>query len=359
MTLAVVESDGLDMSVVPEGPGEAGRGVLASGKQHESLIGGYHLSNHGSERQVRHAGPRGTRICEFDPRRKLSTFRDTTASGIHPCDAAPIPQTPIEIAAVSEARSSWSEFTRQEDWWSVILGLCIVGIAYALFAFGGNLNWIAVTPEPWSSVSDLTAQFSQNSIRYCLEFLGMLSLFTLAAWAMGQNVRAFVAGFVVVYLLSLATLVIGAWDVVQNYDVEPPLIALILGALIGNLTRLPERLNEGFRVEFYIKTGIVLLGATLPITLIIWAGPIAIVQASIVSVVTFVVIYRTALFLELDRKLSALLAVGGAICGVSAVIAIAGAIRARREHISVAITSVVLWSIAMILVLPLLARAWY
>ena len=112
------------------------------------------------------------------------------------------------------------------------------------------------------------------------------------------------------------------------------MIALALGALIANLVPLPARLNEAFRVEFYIKTGIVLLGATLPITLIIWAGPIAIVQASIVSIVTFLVIYWTALFLELDRKLAALLAVGGAVCGVSAVIAIAGAIRARREHIS-------------------------
>lgn len=260
---------------------------------------------------------------------------------------------------MSETRSSWSEFTRQEDWWSVILGLCIVGIAYALFATGGSLNWIAVAPDPWSSTADLAAQFSRDSIRYLLEFLAMLGLFSLAAWTMGQNVRAFAAGFVVVYFLSLATLVIGAWDAVQSYDVEPPLIALVVGALIGNLAPSSGRLNEAFRVEFYIKTGIVLLGATLPITLIIWAGPIAIVQASIVSVVTFFVIYRTALFLELDRKLAALLAVGGAICGVSAVIAIAGAIRARREQMSIAITSVVLWSIAMILVLPLLARAWY
>jgi uncharacterized membrane protein YadS len=121
----------------------------------------------------------------------------------------------------------------------------------------------------------------------------------------------------------------------------------------------PARLHEAFRVEFYVKTGVVLLGATLPITLIAWAGPIAIAQASIVSVVTFLMIYWTAKFLELDRKLAALLAAGGAVCGVSAVIAIAGAIRARREDMSVAVASVVSWSIVMIVVLPLLARAWY
>ena len=51
-----------------------------------------------------------------------------------------------------------------------------------------------------------------------------------------------------------------------------------------------------------MKTGIVLLGATLPFTLIIWAGPVAIFQASIVSLVTFGVIYFVGIRLGLDRR---------------------------------------------------------
>jgi uncharacterized membrane protein YadS len=190
-------------------------------------------------------------------------------------------------------------------------------------------------------------------------FLALLGLFGAAAGAMGHDVTAWLYGFVLVYLLSLAALVIGAWDVAQAYSLEPALIALALGALTGGLVPPDARLHEAFRVEFYIKTGVVLLGATLPVTLIVWAGPIAIVQASIVSIATFLVIYWTARFMELERKLGTLLAVGGSVCGVSAVIAIAGAIRARREDMSIALASVVSWSIAMIVVLPLLARAWY
>ena len=70
---------------------------------------------------------------------------------------------------------------------------------------------------------------------------------------------------------------------------------------------LPRWLDAGFRVEFYIKTGIVLLGATLPFTLIVWAGPVAILQASIVSIVTFLVIYCVGVRLGLDRRLAATL----------------------------------------------------
>ncbi len=263
------------------------------------------------------------------------------------------------ISAVSQTRSQLGEFTLKEDWWSVIVGLCIVGIAYILFAAGGSLNWVAAAPDSWTSPTDLGRQLARDWLHYLFQFLAMLGLFTIAATAMRQDVVGFVAGFILVYLLSLAALVIGAWDGAESYSVEPALIALAIGALIANLLPPPGRLAEAFRVEFYIKTGIVLLGATLPITLIVWAGPIAVVQASIVSIVTFLVIYWTAQFLELDRKLATLLAVGGAVCGVSAVIAIAGAIRARREDMSIAVASVVFWSIVMIVVLPLLARAWY
>src|SRR5258707_13502474 len=112
----------------------------------------------------------------------------------------------------------------------------------------------------------------------------------------------------------------------SRYNLEPPLLALALGLLISNLVGLPRWLDSGFRVEFYIKIGIVLLGATLPFTLIIWAGPVAILQASIVSLTTFTVIYFVAKRLGLDRRLAATLGAGGAVCGVSGSIAIAGAV---------------------------------
>jgi uncharacterized membrane protein YadS len=107
----------------------------------------------------------------------------------------------------------------------------------------------------------------------------------------------------------------------------------------------------------YVKTGIVLLGATVPLTLIVLAGPVAVGQAAIVSIVTFAVIYAVAVRLGLDRRFAATLGVGGAVCGVSAAIAIAGAVGARKDNASVTISAVVLWAIVMIFVLPLAARS--
>ena len=238
----------------------------------------------------------------------------------------------------------WRELWLKEDWWAIWLGLGIVLVAYAFFASGGSIKWIAVTPAKWSSWDQLGAHFAANYDRYIVQFAAWLVAFSIALTALGHKARDFVPSFTALYVLSVAIFALGQWDRASTYNLEPPLVALVVGLLLSNLIGLPRWLDAGFRVEFYIKTGIVLLGATLPFTLILWAGPVAILQASIVSIVTFLVIYWVAVRLGLDRRLAATLGAGGAVCGVSAAIAIAGAVGAKKEDAPIAITTVIIWA---------------
>lgn len=250
----------------------------------------------------------------------------------------------------------WRELWLKEDWWAIWLGLGIVVVAYAFFAGGASIRWIAVTPAKWSTSSQLGAHFAANYDRYIVQFLAWLAAFSLALTALGHRARDFIPSFLILYVVSVVIFALGQWDKAATYNLEPPLVALAVGLVLSNLVGLPRWLDAGFRVEFYIKTGIVLLGATLPFTLIIWAGPAAILQASIVSLVTFAVIYWVAVKLGLDKRLAATLGAGGAVCGVSAAIAVAGAVGAKREHAPIAITTVVVWAIVMIFVLPFVAQ---
>jgi uncharacterized integral membrane protein (TIGR00698 family) len=263
----------------------------------------------------------------------------------------------ISGSLAAPPRTGWRELWLKEDWWAIWLGLGIVVAGYLFFANGSSIKWIAVTPARWSNFSQLGAHFAGNLDRYVAQFVLWLAVFSVALTALGHKARAFVPSFVVLYLLSVAIFVVGQWDQANKYNLEPPLVALVLGLVLSNLVGLPRWLDAGFRVEFYIKVGIVLLGATLPFTLIVWAGPVAIFQASIVSIVTFLVIYWVGLRLGLDRRLAATLGAGGAVCGVSAAIAIAGAVGAKKEDAPVAISLVILWAIVMIFVLPFLALA--
>ena len=259
-------------------------------------------------------------------------------------------------AAGTSQPSGWQEFWLKEDWWAVWLGLGIVILAYIFYLSGSSISWIAVAPAKWSTLSQLATQFSTTAIRYFALLGAFLILFTIVASFIGQKPRAFIPSFIFVFVLSTIIYFVGNWDQASRYNLEPPLVALVLGLFLSNVIGLPRWLDAGFRVEFYIKLGIVLLGATLPFTLIIWAGPVAILQASIVSIVTFLVIFFTARKLGLDHRLAAVLGAGGAVCGVSASIAVAGAVRAKKEHPPIAISLVVVWAIVLIFVLPLVSR---
>ena len=242
-----------------------------------------------------------------------------------------------------------SPFLMTEDWWAVYLGLGIVLVALIFFFAGGTLLPLAVAPPTWESFNTVIEHFKSNIGWYALQLLVWLVIFTISTAIMGFKVKQYIPGFIIVYLVSSAILVFGKWKVANDHNLEPPIVALIVGLIIGNLFKLPKWFETSLRTEYYIKTGIVLLGATLPFILIVYAGPIAFVQATIVSITTFLVIFLigTKLF-GLEKPFASVLGAGGAVCGVSGSIAIGAATRAKKEHISISICIVALWALIMI-----------
>src|SRR6516165_2044232 len=80
------------------------------------------------------------------------------------------PQRRIELDGPREA--GWHELWLKEDWWAVWLGLGLVVMAFALFAGGSSIAWIAVAPAKWSTSSELGGQLAANAPR----------LFSRAGW---------------------------------------------------------------------------------------------------------------------------------------------------------------------------------
>ncbi|WBQ19218.1 YeiH family protein [Sphingobium yanoikuyae] len=264
--------------------------------------------------------------------------------------------TPTRSVSPNEPSGGPTAWFAKEDGWAILIGLAIVLTGSVLFWNGANLRWLAALPPKWASPSQVAADLVTHWPRYGAQYLFWLTAFAIALRALGRNIGTFVPAFSFLYLAAYAIFVLGQWEGAVRYNLEPPLVALFVGLAVANLIGVPRWLTPALRGELYIKTGIVLLGATVPLSLILLAGPIAIVQASIVSIVTFAVIFGIAVRLGLDRPFAATLGVGGAVCGVSAAIAVAGAVGARKEQASITISIVVLWAIAMIFALPLVAR---
>jgi len=256
----------------------------------------------------------------------------------------------------------WKELYLKEDWWAVWLGVALMVLAIGLFQAGASnvLKALAINPGglKWSSFGQLADHFSQNALLYFYQFVFWLVLFGGTAAIMGASLKEFVPAFIFLYVLSIVMFAIAGWVNATAFNLEAPLVALILGLVIANLVPLPKWMDSAFRVEYFIKTGIVLLGATFPITLVLTAGPVAIAQATVISVITCLVIFfvGTRIF-DIDKRLAAVLGAGGAVCGVSASMAIAASVNAKKEHLYTSVTLVVGWALVMIVVLPFLSRA--
>ncbi len=250
-------------------------------------------------------------------------------------------------------RSLW----KTEDWWAVWFGLGIVLLALGTFWSGGSIAGWAVTPKKWSQLSTIVSHISHNLGGYALVLLMFGTVFSVSMKIMGHRLRYFIPGFLILFVGAFLIFIAAGWRAMNELNLEAPLLALIVGLIISNLFKIPEWFKTALRTEYYIKTGIVLLGATLPLTLIFSAGPIAFIQATIVSVVTWLTIFLVATKLfKMEPRFGAVLGAGGAVCGVSASIAVGGAVKARKDHISIAIAVVTVWAIIMIFTLTIILK---
>jgi len=252
-----------------------------------------------------------------------------------------------------------SDLWKKEDWWAVWLGLGIIGVAIGFFYGGSTLAPLAVSPpQNWTAVSRVWAHMAGSWGWYVALFLVFGMVFTVSTAVMGHKVAHYLPGFGLIYVVSVLILVVSQSRFFHTYSLEAPLVALILGLLVGNLAPVPAWLDASLRTEYYIKTGIVLLGATLPLTAIVTAGPVAFLQATIVSLCTwFTMFFVATRVFGLDKRFGAVLGAGGAVCGVSASIAVGGAVKADKEHVAISISIVSLWALVMIFFLPLASRA--
>jgi uncharacterized integral membrane protein (TIGR00698 family) len=255
----------------------------------------------------------------------------------------------------------WKELYLKEDWWAMYFGIEIVVATLIAFLVGKSFIVQSLTINPgglkYLYLGQLMGHFSYNFHLYIFEFLVWISFFAISTRIMGFKLSEFVPSFIFVYILSIIIFAIGGWANAPKYNLEPPLVALIVGLIIGNLVPLPKWMDSGFRVEYYIKTGIVLLGATFPITLVLTAGPFALLQATMISLITCLTIYfvGTKVF-GLDKRLMSVLGVGGSVCGVSASMAITSSVGAKKEDLYTSVTLVVSYALLMILFLPFVSK---
>jgi uncharacterized membrane protein YadS len=275
-----------------------------------------------------------------------------------------------------------------EDWLSVWIGLAIFVLALGMLGGVDLLGWVVSTSvwiDPSLALGSVSRAYAQlgGAGALVVTYVALLAVLTAAAAALDLDVKRFAVAFTAVFALAYASWIIGSYAYVaavtpaeqQKFGIGWSLkltneggyvVALLAGLIIANFfPRLAEWLKEAIRPELYIKIAIVILGAFLAVTAagrltlatsLLLRGVAAIVEAYLIY--WAVVYYIARKWFGFNREWAAPLASGISICGVSAAIAVGGAIRARPIVPVMVSSLVVIFAVVEVLILPFLAQTF-
>src|SRR3984893_7515361 len=275
-----------------------------------------------------------------------------------------------------------------EDWLAVVLGLAIFVLALAALVNVDLIGWV-VTTSVWSNFRQALKATSKDFSSLggigalVATYVALLVVLSACAVALKANLTRFALAFTAVFWIAYASWVIGNF---ANFAAVTPaeqqkfgiswslkltneggyIFALIAGLIIANFfPRFAEAVREAVRPELYIKVAIVILGGVFAVTAasklgfassLLLRGVAAIVEAYLIY--WAVVYYVARKWFGFNREWAAPLASGISICGVSAAIAVGGAIRARPIVPVLVSSLVVIFAVVEVLILPFLAQSF-
>ena len=239
-----------------------------------------------------------------------------------------------------------------EDWLAVYVGAALIALVLAgvrpampRFAWG-----TAETP-----IAQLVA--GDNLARTVQTVLLVLGPVIAGAAVLRANMSTFVPGALLLYVLGWLSQAMAGYVGAAGFGLEYVIFALAIGLFINHTVGVPNWLREGLKTEYYIKTGLVVLGATILFDEIVGAGMLGIMQALVVVLSVWAFAFWLARRLHVDDEMATMLASAVSICGVSAAIATCGAIQGDKKKLSYVTSLVLLVAMPMMVLMPLAAKA--
>jgi uncharacterized membrane protein YadS len=186
--------------------------------------------------------------------------------------------------------------------------------------------------------------------------VGYLVVAALGIALLGRALAPFLLGLPVVFALAFAARLLAGNGLFVDWGIEYVIFALCIGLLINNTVGTPKWLQPAIQTEFFIKTGLVVLGAGLLFYEVLQAGALGIIQAVAVVFVVWYSCYWLCQRLKVDDEFAAMLSTAVSICGVSAAIAACGAIQGDKKKLSYVTSLVLIVAVPMMIAMPWIAK---
>lgn len=255
---------------------------------------------------------------------------------------------------------------RQEDWLAVWIGFIIIA-AGALAVLTGWFDFSALKFSTWSWGEEeatkavaLGTQIGQWAFwrNLIVTVLVLGSLFTIGVKLQGEKVGKYIPAFLALFVVAIIVRLVSAEFTLNRY-LEWAFWALLIGLLISNTVGTPDWLKPAIRTEYYIKTGLVIMGFSVLFSNIAKFGLYGLGIAWIVTPIVIIFMWWLGTrVLKIDNKpLIITMASATSVCGTSAAIATGAAARAKKEDLSLAISISIIFTILMMVFEPMIIRA--
>ena len=261
------------------------------------------------------------------------------------------------------SESKISKLWKTEDWLACWLGFIIIAIgaiavltkAFDFSALKFNTWHLWENIEPHKALSaQINGAFWWKLLR---TFVVLAVLFGAGVKLQGEKLKKYLPAFVVLFVLAIVVRLISAEFTLNRY-LEWAFWALLVGLLISNTVGTPEWLKPAIRTEFYIKTGLVIMGFSVLFSNIAKFGLYGLGIAWIVTPIVIIFMWWLGTkVLKIDNKPQVItLAAATSVCGTSAAIATGAAAKAKKDDLSLAISISIIFTILMMVFEPMIIR---
>jgi uncharacterized membrane protein YadS len=222
---------------------------------------------------------------------------------------------------------------------------------------------IAEWRDAHKAVGDAKKKVENKPYNYIPTLIGLCIFIALIFGAgiamMGKSAPAFLQGFVIVFLVAVLAYILGGQAISKQYGFGAEAWGVLLGMVIANTVGTPKWVLPACEVEFFIKTGLVLLGAEVLFNKIVAIGTPGIFVAWVVTPVVLVCtyIFGQKVLKMPSKTLNVVISADMSVCGTSAAIAAAAACRAKKEELTLSIGLSLVFTAIMMIAMPAFIKA--
>ena len=268
------------------------------------------------------------------------------------------------------SNSNVSKLWKSEDWLACWLGFIVIAIGIVA-VLTKAFDFSAVKFSTWTWGEQLTGAAAAKAvplgqqlasgafwIKTLRTFLVLGVLFSIGVKLQGEKIKSFLPAFIVLFVVSLLVRMISAEFTLNRY-LEWAFWALLIGLLISNTVGVPNWLKPAIRTEFYIKTGLVIMGFSVLFSNIAKFGLYGIAIAWVVTplVILFMWWLGTKVFKMDNKPLVITMAAATSVCGTSAAIATGAASDCNKKDLSLVISISIIFTILMMVLEPVILKA--